>query len=98
MPPSNTLTPIGAAEPLPEFLFAGAFHPLTRREIEVARWITAGKRNREIAKILDCTYRTAEKHVENILFKLDVAARTAICGWFLERLTQAGYWLSAPVK
>ena len=98
MPPTVTLIPLGASDPLPDSLFAGAFDPLTRREIEVARWVTASKRNTEIARILGCGYRTVEKHVEHILEKLDVDARTAICGWFLQRLAQAGYWLPAPVK
>ena len=95
MPPRNSLIPLGALEPLPDFLFAGAFHPLTRREIEVARWITASKRNSDIAGILGCSPRTVEKHVEHILEKLDVVVRTAICAWFLERLWKAGYSLSA---
>lgn len=50
---------------------------LTRREREVLRWISEGKRNNEIAMILGVSARTIGKHVENILSKLNVSTRTA---------------------
>jgi DNA-binding CsgD family transcriptional regulator len=59
--------------------------PLTRRELEVAEWIAAGKRNGEIAQILECSPRTVQKHVQNILAKLDLETRTAVCVWWYER-------------
>jgi len=40
-------------------------------------WLIEGKRNSEIAIILGIRTRTVDKHVENILFKLDVRTRTA---------------------
>jgi DNA-binding CsgD family transcriptional regulator len=42
---------------------------LTPREQEVFYWIGQGKRNSEIAVIINCGVRTVEKHVENILRK-----------------------------
>jgi DNA-binding CsgD family transcriptional regulator len=59
--------------------------PLTKREIEVVEWIAAGKRDREIGKILGCSSRTVQKHVQHILEKLDVETRTAVCIWWYER-------------
>lgn len=59
--------------------------PLTPREEEVVRWIAAGKRNNEIASILECSHRTIESHVHNIFKKLHVETRTNICGWWYEQ-------------
>src|SRR3954452_13406732 len=58
--------------------------PLTKREREVVEWIAAGKRNREIGKILGCSSRTIQKHVQHILEKLHVETRTAVCVWWYE--------------
>jgi DNA-binding NarL/FixJ family response regulator len=51
--------------------------PLTRREGEVLLWLTRGKSNRDIAQILNVSYRTIDKHLEQIYPKLGVEARTA---------------------
>ena len=50
---------------------------LTNRESEVLLWIRQGKRNSEIATILETSTRTVSKHVERILQKLGVETRTA---------------------
>lgn len=50
---------------------------LTPRESEIARWVSAGKSNPEIALILNSRTRTVEKHMERILEKLGVENRTA---------------------
>jgi DNA-binding CsgD family transcriptional regulator len=49
---------------------------LTYREAQVAFWLAQGKTNGEIGLILGIGTRTAEKHVEHILAKLDVENRT----------------------
>ena len=49
----------------------------TPREQEVLHWLREGKRNGEIAKILGCSTRTIEKHVEHILAKTSTETRTA---------------------
>ena len=49
---------------------------LTPREAEVMHWVAEGKTNPEIARILDISVSTANKHLENILFKLGVDNRT----------------------
>ncbi len=53
-------------------------HALTTRESEVLYWITQGKQNREIAIILGISLYTVQKHVANILRKLDVENRHAL--------------------
>ena len=51
--------------------------PLTSRELEVLRLIAAGQTNREIARGLSLSERTIDRHVSNILTKLDVPSRAA---------------------
>lgn len=58
--------------------------PLTKRELEVVEWIAAGKRNAEIGKILGCSSRTVQKHVQHILEKLHLVTRIAVCIWWYE--------------
>jgi len=50
---------------------------LTPRELDVAKWLAAGKTNGEIARILGASARTIEKHVERVLLKMGVENRTA---------------------
>ena len=59
--------------------------PLTKRELEVVEWIAAAKRNSEIGKILGCSSRTVQKHVQHILEKLHLETRIAVCIWWYER-------------
>ena len=63
--------------------------PLTKRELEVVDWIAAGKRNREIGKILGCSSRTVQKHVQHILEKLHLETRIAVCIWWYEGRLEA---------
>ena|SRR6516165_5780596 len=50
---------------------------LTTREAEVLLWISQGKRNGEIAAILETSKRTVDKHAQRIFCKLMVETRTA---------------------
>jgi DNA-binding NarL/FixJ family response regulator len=50
---------------------------LTRRESEVLLWLARGKSNRHIAQILNLSYRTVNKHLEQMYPKLGVETRTA---------------------
>jgi DNA-binding NarL/FixJ family response regulator len=60
---------------------------LTSRELEVLRWVAQGKRNREIAAIIDISPRTIQKHVQSILAKLCVETRGAAAAvWFEEMI------------
>ena len=63
-------------------LAAGADGPsLTPRERQVVRLIAAGKTNRGIAEELRLSERTVDRHVSNILTKLDVPSRAAATAW-----------------
>jgi len=59
--------------------------PLSIREQEVAKLVATGMTNREIAKRLFISDRTAEAHVEHIRNKLSVRSRTEIATWAVER-------------
>ena len=48
---------------------------LTRRELEVMRYVAVGRTNREIAQELFLSPRTVDMHVRNILRKLDCRSR-----------------------
>ena len=62
-----------------------AFGGLTEREREVVRLVAQGKSNREIADALVVAKRTIETHINNILYKLNLASRAQIVVWAVER-------------
>lgn len=49
--------------------------PLTARELQVLRLVTAGRRNAEIAEELGISLKTVEFHIGNVLAKLGVRSR-----------------------
>jgi DNA-binding CsgD family transcriptional regulator len=57
------------------------WRPLTAREFAVARLITAGLTNAEIASELSIASKTASSHVEHILAKLGASRRAEIAAW-----------------
>ena len=57
---------------------------LSAREVQVLRLIAAGKSNRAIAEELFISERTVERHVSNILIKLDVPSRSAATAYAYE--------------
>ena len=52
-------------------------HNLSPRELEVLRLVATGKTNRVIARALSLSEKTVDRHVSNILAKLDVESRAA---------------------
>ena len=52
-------------------------HVLSHRELQVLRLIAAGNTNKNIARELSLSERTVDRHVSNILGKLNVSSRTA---------------------
>ncbi|MFY0990589.1 LuxR C-terminal-related transcriptional regulator [Halomonas sp. C05BenzN] len=52
-------------------------HGLTPRELQVLRQVAAGKTNKAIARELHVSERTVDRHVANLLAKLNVPSRTA---------------------
>jgi DNA-binding CsgD family transcriptional regulator len=57
------------------------WRPLTVREFEVARLITGGLTNAQIAAELSVSPKTVSAHVEHILAKLGVGRRTEVAAW-----------------
>lgn len=58
---------------------------LTPRELDIFEWILEAKRTAAIGKILECSPRTVQKHVQNILRKLHLETRIEVCAWWYER-------------
>ena len=56
-------------------------HPLTPREVQVLRLVSAGKTNAAVAAELLLSERTIERHLSNIFTKLDLSTRTAATAW-----------------
>ena len=54
---------------------------LSRRELEIAAHLSAGRTNLEIAQLLVISERTVETHVQNILTKLDMHSRAEVAVW-----------------
>ena len=52
-------------------------HGLTARELQVLRLVAAGKTNKAIARELDLSERTVDRHLSNIFGKLEVSSRAA---------------------
>jgi len=63
---------------------------LTEREIEVLRWVSCGKTNKDIADILQLSPRTVNKHLEHIYIKLGVETRTAATSVAMAAMTEGG--------
>jgi DNA-binding NarL/FixJ family response regulator len=57
---------------------------LTPREVQVLRLVAAGKTNKNVADALSLSVKTIERHVGNILMKLDVPSRVAATAWAYE--------------
>jgi DNA-binding CsgD family transcriptional regulator len=58
---------------------------LTRREREVADLVAQGMTNRDIARTLVLSERTAQSHVQHILTKLGMSNRSQIAVWVTHR-------------
>lgn len=66
--------------------------PLTAREWQVARLVSAGETNAAIAPALGISPRTVDSHVEHILAKLGAGRRMEIATWVaaVERVAGGG--------
>jgi predicted ATPase/DNA-binding CsgD family transcriptional regulator len=65
---------------------SAAFHPLTKREWQVAQQVAHGLGNRQIAGRLAISPRTVDAHVAHILEKLAFGNRSQVAAWVTERL------------
>lgn len=61
------------------------FHPLTKREVQVARLIVDGNSNDEIAKELQISPHTAKYYLNNIMGKTKQKNRAAVAAYVLRR-------------
>ena len=59
-------------------------HPLTERELDVARAVATGLGNREIAAAPFVSMSTVNTHLTSIQFKLHLRNRVEIAIWVLE--------------
>lgn len=57
---------------------------LTPREVEVIKLVASGRTNRAIARVLGISERTVDRHLSNILTKLDLSSRTAAAAYAYE--------------
>jgi DNA-binding NarL/FixJ family response regulator len=62
--------------------------PLTRREREVADLVAQGLSTRQIAQQLVLSERTVEKHVANLLKKLNLRSRNQVAARMAEHRAQ----------
>jgi DNA-binding CsgD family transcriptional regulator len=87
----STFKRLGAAPDLAriEALVKGApcshAHRLTPRELQVLRLVADGATNKAIAGKLCLSEKTIDRHVSNILTKLDVSSRTAATAFAYQR-------------
>lgn len=55
---------------------------LTERQLEVARLVAQGSSNRDIARALVISERSAESHVDRIRTRLDLRSRAQLAAWY----------------
>lgn len=80
-----TFTQLGAAPDLARLGAGGSeSHGLTPREMEVLRLVATGMTNQAVADELFLAVKTIDRHVANILTKLDVPTRTAATSFAYE--------------
>lgn len=80
----NARTDIAEADALMQERSPGKIHGLTSRELEVLRLLATGKTNKAIAVEIFVSERTVDRHVSNILSKLDLPSRAAATAFAYE--------------
>ena len=86
----QVFTKLGAAPDLAQLAAARApqsppaQHNLSPRELEVLRHVAAGKTNKLIARELGLSEKTIDRHVSNILTKIDAPSRAAATAFAYE--------------
>jgi non-specific serine/threonine protein kinase len=63
---------------------------LSRRELQIAEFVTRGLTSREIAQRLGISPRTAEGHVERLRNKLGFRSRAQVAAWMTAQLDGSG--------
>lgn len=62
-----------------------AGHRLSRREMQVLKYLAGGNTNKEIARYLDITEATVKVHIKTVLRKLSLSNRTQAAIWAVNR-------------
>jgi DNA-binding NarL/FixJ family response regulator len=62
---------------------------LSRRELQIAEFVTRGLTSREIAQRLGISTRTAEGHVERLRNKLGFRSRAQVAAWMTAQLDES---------
>jgi predicted ATPase/DNA-binding CsgD family transcriptional regulator/Tfp pilus assembly protein PilF len=75
----------GAPAPPPSPAASAAVHPLTQRELAVARLIAQGYTNHQIAAELIITDGTTSNYVQRIMSRLGFHTRAQVAAWVVER-------------
>jgi DNA-binding CsgD family transcriptional regulator len=60
-------------------------NPLSERELEILRWIRAGRSSWQISMILSISEATVKFHIKNIMRKLDASTRTQAVASAMQR-------------
>lgn len=60
--------------------------PLTKRQLEIAGFVTAGKTNKQIAHRLGISVSTVETHLAHTFRKLGVASRAEVVSWYVRSI------------
>jgi DNA-binding CsgD family transcriptional regulator len=60
-------------------------HPLTPRELEIARLVARGLTNPQVAARLSIKTRTVASHLDNIYARLKISSRAALTRYVIER-------------
>lgn len=71
----NAFLACAKSRPVPAHAGAGQTTPLSEREIEVLRWVQAGKTNYETGQILGISVFTVKNHLQRIFSKLNATNR-----------------------
>ena len=62
-----------------------AYAPYSRFKVGAAALVADGLTNRELAKRLGITERSAESHVERIRLRLGFTSRSQVAAWYVAR-------------
>jgi DNA-binding NarL/FixJ family response regulator len=80
----NARTDIARVDALTQGRKRGKIHGLTSRELQVLRLLATGKTNKTIAVEMFVSERTVDRHVSNILSKLNLPSRAAATAFAYE--------------
>ncbi len=75
---------------------AGSLHKLTKREIEILRFLARGVSNGSIARFLNISEKTVSAHKRNIMTKLNMVRPAELSYWLIQEGWCDAWRFSAP--